>query len=291
MASPEKSEGLEKKAKDKEKEKEKEKDDKVRDGREGLKDKDEDSDQEYYSSVMSSATSGAVVAARTGKQLEQKSQSELYNVYNEIFVKYESEPLKVHEVLRKSAEESVKAIRQSSLNPGEIPPEGEDYVIKFDGKTYNFPSDKTFVTIGRWPNCDIPLSKMVDQTVSRVHLVLYISRASGEIAIVDPNGTFGYRVKSQVEANLQDSKHKERKLVQFMKWEASAILQLGSKCVTLNPKLCVVCQDVTRGVKFDCGHYITCTECSQQLKDCPTCRAAIKEKIPHEGLTTHCSKP
>eukprot|EP01105_Mastigella_eilhardi_P007479 TRINITY_DN18914_c0_g1_i1.p1 TRINITY_DN18914_c0_g1~~TRINITY_DN18914_c0_g1_i1.p1 ORF type:complete len:286 (+),score=68.25 TRINITY_DN18914_c0_g1_i1:154-1011(+) len=43
---------------------------------------------------------------------------------------------------------------------------------------------------------------------------------------------------------------------------------------------CIVCMAAQRRVLFQpCGHFVCCEVCAQQLQACPTCRAAIRERL------------
>ena len=48
-------------------------------------------------------------------------------------------------------------------------------------------------------------------------------------------------------------------------------------------KSCVICLESHRNVVFQCGHLITCSECSQSVQECPVCRIAIQSRITVHG--------
>eukprot|EP01062_Namystynia_karyoxenos_P032617 TRINITY_DN24048_c0_g2_i5.p1 TRINITY_DN24048_c0_g2~~TRINITY_DN24048_c0_g2_i5.p1 ORF type:complete len:279 (+),score=47.88 TRINITY_DN24048_c0_g2_i5:811-1647(+) len=69
----------------------------------------------------------------------------------------------------------------------------------------------------------------------------------------------------------------ERRRVIMLRWDETAVLDLGTERVTINPLKCVVCMDRPRGAAFACGHFVCCTECAPLVDGrCPVCRQGFE---------------
>ena len=57
----------------------------------------------------------------------------------------------------------------------------------------------------------------------------------------------------------------------------TAVVQLEprGRTVVINPCDCLICCDVAREVRFNCGHFVCCSVCARRVARCPVCRAPI----------------
>ncbi len=57
----------------------------------------------------------------------------------------------------------------------------------------------------------------------------------------------------------------------------TAVVQLEprGRTVVINPRDCLICCDVAREVRFNCGHFVCCSVCARRVARCPVCRTPI----------------
>jgi len=147
------------------------------------------------------------------------------------------------------------------------------YTIQTNNKTYNL--NKPIITIGRNDECDVLL---FDKTSSRLNCVMFIY--SQYIIIIDPGSLYGLKTKSRIKKEKQHSLPNKRQPLVFDRNERF-ILEMGDEVVTFSPKLCVICMNKPREMLSNCGHYIMCQSCFDNIKlnnnNCPICRNILDD--------------
>jgi hypothetical protein len=49
-------------------------------------------------------------------------------------------------------------------------------------------------------------------------------------------------------------------------------IKIGETNIICNPPECIICKSYIREIKFLCGHFVSCKECSMKINSCPICR-------------------
>lgn len=141
--------------------------------------------------------------------------------------------------------------------------------ISTDSKLFEF-DNKKCVLIGNNEGCDIALYHSLG--CSRLHAILFPMPQLGIFVIVDLGSMYGIKtIKRSTNADLVHSLPKQRNTLIFT-WGEIAILRFAEQTVAINPKTCIICMENPRDVKFNCGHYSTCADCSKSINKCPICR-------------------
>lgn len=140
---------------------------------------------------------------------------------------------------------------------------------------------KDIITIGTHPGCDYVFNSNERQHIraSRLHALIIIT--INKYIVVDMGSYTG--IITKLRSSKKDkisSRRGDRNILIFDKSEIS-ILQLGNREIIINPKECIVCVNNPREVIFNCGHFVTCNNCSNKLDSCPICRSPlyIKESL------------
>ena len=60
---------------------------------------------------------------------------------------------------------------------------------------------------------------------------------------------------------------------------SSSAAATGAASSSVEENVCIICLDDARSVAFGCGHLCCCGECADELKECPVCRARIKQRL------------
>ena len=163
--------------------------------------------------------------------------------------------------------------------------EAESWEVQLDGRLFSFSTDQV-VTIG------LPgyANDIETDAGSRMHCI--ILPVVDELYLCDVGGKFGFSVTERstsergMPARAIDCSRPHARRVLRVGIRETAVVQLvpsrrrgpGSTAVVLNPKVCTICLDKPREVRFECGHYVCCRSCSQQLRQerCPICRAQLR---------------
>lgn len=201
--------------------------------------------------------------------------------YLNVFEK-EKNPL---ETLRQDGKIASEIMSRTALRATESK---DDYNIWYNDSLYSFTAETTTILVGKHKGCDILLPQ--NNSTSRVAIVIYLSRQSSEIFIMDPGCLAGFTLKVD-DLPSETSKMKER-CRRFCFWSSSVVLTHGSDRIILQPKLCAICMERPKSFRLDCGHQCVCGICSGKvLKDgrCPLCRSDVRNAIEMElGVSFQC---
>lgn len=146
------------------------------------------------------------------------------------------------------------------------------------GRAFHRLSTRSSFTIGRKSWCDVPLPSK--QGVSRCHAI--VSLYDDALVVYDPGSFIGTRTleRSNDGDELLDSMPGARRALSFGRDE-TVVLEMGMVRVTLNPRVCIVCEEQPREVVFEpCRHFTMCSVCADCCSVCPLCRA------PRDNTTT-----
>jgi hypothetical protein len=139
------------------------------------------------------------------------------------------------------------------------------------------PRDKSVITIGRYPGCDIlPSAQYMNDAMSRLHAIVYLFPMIGIVLVVDVGSFTGIVTVKRASTTAQciSSVPSLRQVLSFG-WKEGVLLRLGTFTVQLWAKACVVCLSRPRNQTFaQCRHYCVCEQCVQRLDKCPVCRTS-----------------
>ena len=155
-----------------------------------------------------------------------------------------------------------------------------ELVIGYGGATLRF--DQALVWVGRRADCDVRLD---GGQFSRRQFVLAPLRELGLLALVPLGGLASTAVVQRSGSGL-DKITPIGSVLTFALDEVVELELAGSARLTINPRLCVVCEDHARSQQLDCGHFATCAECTPRLDACPLCRAPIAQPVAAFRLQT-----
>lgn len=162
-----------------------------------------------------------------------------------------------------------------------------ELVIGHRGQTLRFDSQAQ-VWVGRHADCDVALR---GPHHSRRQFALVPFRNFGVLALVPLGGLASTAVKQRSSGAPCEATHAtEPRVLVFEAGETVELELSPGERLTLNPKLCVVCEDRARSVALSCGHFATCTECTAKLADCPLCRAPIGDTTAATFCLHTCAK-
>jgi len=74
----------------------------------------------------------------------------------------------------------------------------------------------------------------------------------------------------------QQTNQAVRKTIEDQKTLEEKIEDLKQQIETA--RTCVLCIDLEKNVKFNCGHVVACSECAKKISDCPVCREPITKR-------------
>ena len=49
--------------------------------------------------------------------------------------------------------------------------------------------------------------------------------------------------------------------------------------LVISPPTCIICMERSRAITYDCGHFVACEQCTNELDKCPTCRAPFPDEV------------
>jgi len=134
---------------------------------------------------------------------------------------------------------------------------------------------KEAMSVGRLDSCDIQISEHLRE-VSRIHCWIFNLQAG--VLVVDGWSLAGTCLVDSTSPGEESSKP-DRRVLLIPQGEAATI-KLGQVEVTVNPKLCMMCEEHPRSVRLACGHQAFCAPCVERLQEvdngrysCPLCRA------------------
>lgn len=135
-------------------------------------------------------------------------------------------------------------------------------------------------TIGRSPKCDIIIDNI---NISRIHLFGII--INNNILIIDTWSLFGTTFYDNKIKNT--SYLNNRSILKFNINERS-IVDIPDNLVIFNDdkakdiKLCIICMELPRIIRYSCGHSLVCLNCHNKVKTqynnkCSICKKQIKQ--------------
>jgi len=74
----------------------------------------------------------------------------------------------------------------------------------------------------------------------------------------------------------QQTNQAVRKTIEDQKSLEEKIEELKQQIETV--RTCVLCIDLEKNIKFNCGHVVACSECAKKISDCPVCREPITKR-------------
>lgn len=169
--------------------------------------------------------------------------------------------------------------------------------ISYNGKVYEFTPDVNVFLIGRKIGCHIQFPPNTKSPLSRLSAILFNLPKCGVRILVDVGSCNGFVVKARGDVNqrpisLPSSHAFAPKVIAFSSGESVQIQFVGdlpTSFLTIEPKICLVCINRARQVKFEpCKHFVTCETCSKLVKGkCPLCRSTIDWIVEHHGDETN----
>lgn len=151
-------------------------------------------------------------------------------------------------------------------------------------ETYEFDaSQQHVILIGRRAEADVKLTQT--NGCSRLHAVIYLFPQLDKVLIVDVGSASGITMLQRRTPNapLQHSTPSDRRNIELPFGE-SCKLQLGSQTIMLTPLECIVCLSSPRSCRLECGHFVSCDDCTSQLDSCPVCTNPINHQQVEKGV-------
>lgn len=215
---------------------------------------------------MSDDFSGALVEAVRRQRGGVGEGDADYEKYKKIWTQHSASS--AISLFRNSAQSIIEEISQSSKFDSQMA--SEDYVIYFGDREYRFPAKRQLILVGRRSLCDIKIGMNLP-TTSRIAVMFYLCPESSEIALVDPNGLYGWKMisRSDSKADLLSSTENKRRSLILLDWNEGFVFELGSAKIICQPRTCFICENRRREVILPCGHFLMCIECSQKVSKCP----------------------
>ena len=166
-------------------------------------------------------------------------------------------------------------------------------VLNMESMIYlDYQMSDTF-TVGRDIKNDIILEDEFAQ-ISRIHFFAFF--ANNKIIIFDTWSLNGTSTINNSTSEKISSIPGNRKLIsfdiesRFMIKVEKFIIIFNNKIKSATSKECIICLDNQRSIRFGCGHFCACEECTKIIlngtNECPICKKAISSFKPDESLFT-----
>lgn len=139
---------------------------------------------------------------------------------------------------------------------------------------------KRMILIGRYTNCDIQICEYNDVSCSRLHTMLLLLPEINKFALLDVGSLTGIKIEGRSTNRPCSSTRAGYRQPLLFEWQETIKVRLGSKSIVINPKTCVVCMENIRNIILQCGHFVLCDQCREQLPNnqCPVCRVYINNE-------------
>lgn len=197
---------------------------------------------------------------------------EVFNAANELIVRY----------YESSSSHSISHCDTSTIDEDSvinISIAGNDDIIEFNR------SKHPVIIIGSHSHCDVVIGN--DDFTSRIAAVIYCDVRLKQILVVDVGCLNGIETisRSNKEMKLESSVDKDRRVMVFEATESIVMNCPPSICgnkIRINPLICRICMYKARSITFNCGHFVSCSNCASTLISnakatnarltCPICR-------------------
>lgn len=222
----------------------------------------------YYRRVSEIARAGDVRRASVIASHDEL----LRQSYEEIFDSQRSEHTDEPEWWKREFEDAATLLIEHTDIPQSVRVENH-ITLSFDDRLYEF-DNRTVLTVGRYPGCDVKLPD-INNACSRLHCLVFLFPERREYIVADIGSLKGLITESRSsDKECQTSFPRARNIFIF-DWDEFAVIKMGDMKVVFNPKECMVCRDAPRQTVLECGHNVVCLRCMTMLTVCPECRAPL----------------
>lgn len=153
--------------------------------------------------------------------------------------------------------------------------------IGYNDQIHDF-SNISVISIGRYTACDVVLK---EDNTSRIHCLIFC--IGDQLAVVDVGSAAGIVTIMRSSNEFCDKSLPGNRKILTFNINESVTLSLDNVKITINPRECIICMNKQRKITFNCGHYLTCYECSLKLTKCPTCNRYISHRKESIKMMTY----